>query len=267
MSVVTAVEFALFGAAMFVPYRSHAFDLAFVALTSLGILISLLVFAGYLYNLPILYAPLAASSIAIYTAVAFFVLFVGAAMTRPDIGWVTLLAPDLVTGAFAPWLMPSLVVLPIALGWVLNHAIIGSIITSELGVDLFALLSVLFLTVVAWRTGVIANRLGRNLERRNRLESHLRRARAAAEEAAAAKSDFLANMTHELRTPLNSIIGFSGLLTKSQGLRKTDRRYVEIIEGSSQSLLALVNDILDFSSLEKQRSSSSPYAFLVQDAR
>jgi len=261
MSVVTAVEFALFGAAMFVPYRSHAFDLAFVALTSLGILISLLVFAGYLYNLPILYAPLAASSIAIHTAVAFFVLFVGAAMTRPDIGWVTLLAPDSVTGAFAPWLMPSLVVLPIALGWVLNHATIGSIITSELGVDLFALLSVLFLTVVAWRTGVIANRLGRNLERRNRLESHLRRARAAAEEAAAAKSDFLANMTHELRTPLNSIIGFSGLLTKSQGLRKTDRRYVEIIEGSSQSLLALVNDILDFSSLENSGLVLHPTPF------
>jgi signal transduction histidine kinase/CheY-like chemotaxis protein len=261
MSVVTALEFALFGAAMFVPYRSHAHDLAFVALTSLGILISLLVFAGYLYNLPILYAPIAASSIAIHTAVAFFVLFVGAAMTRPDVGWVALLAPGSVTGAFAPWLLPGLVVLPIALGWVLNQAIIGSMITSELGVDLFALLSVLFLTVVAWRTGVIANRLGRNLERRDRLEGHLRRARATAEEAAAAKSDFLANMTHELRTPLNSIIGFSGLLTKSQGLRKADRRYVEIIEGSSQSLLALVNDILDFSSLENSGLVLHPTPF------
>lgn len=261
MSVVTALEFALFGVAMFVPHRSPAQDLAFVAVTSLGMLISLLVVTGYLYNLPILYSPIANSSIAIHTAVAFFVLFVGAAMTRPNKGWVTLLAPDLVTGAFAPWLLPGLVVLPIALGWVLNQAIIGSIITSELGVDLFALLSVLFLTIVAWRTGVIANRLGRNLERRDRLESHLRQARAAAEEAAAAKSDFLANMTHELRTPLNSIIGFSGLLTKSQGLRKTDRRYVEIIEGSSQSLLALVNDILDFSSLENSGLVLHPTPF------
>ena len=90
--------------------------------------------------------------------------------------WVgALLAPGSVTSAFAPSLLPGLVVLPIALGWVLNQAIIGSMITSELGVDLFALLSVLFLTVVAWRTGVIANRLGRNLERRDRLEGHLRR--------------------------------------------------------------------------------------------
>ena len=95
MSVVTALEFALFGAAMFVPHRSPAQDLAFVAVTSLGILISLLVFTGYLYNLPILYSPIANSSIAIHTAVAFFVLFVGAAMTRPNKGWVTLLAPEL----------------------------------------------------------------------------------------------------------------------------------------------------------------------------
>ena len=151
--------------------------------------------------------------------------------------------------------------LPIALGWLLNQAIMNSMITAELGVDAFALSSVLFLIVVAWRTGVIANRLGRNLERRDRLESHLRQARAAAEEATAAKSDFLANMTHELRTPLNSIIGFAGLLTKSQGLRKVDRRYVEIIESSSQSLLALVNDILDFSSLENSGLVLHPTAF------
>ncbi len=250
MSVVSALEFLLFGAAMLVPRQGRRNDVTFVAMTFVGLLISLLILAGYLYKLPILYEPIGASSIALHTAVTFFVLFVGAAMTRPDTGWVALLAPDSVTGAFAPWLLPSLVVLPIALGWVLNQAIIGSIITAELGVDLFALSSVFFLTVVAWRTGVIANRLGRNLERRDRLESHLRRARAAAEQATAAKSDFLANMTHELRTPLNSIIGFTGLLTKSRGLGKTDRRYVEIIESSSQSLLALVNDILDFSSLE-----------------
>ena len=261
MSVVTAFEFVLFGAAMFVPHRSRGHDVAFVALTFVGMLISLLVFAGYLYNMPVLYTPLPASSIALHTAVAFFVLFVGASMTRPDNGWVALLSPDSVTGTFAPWLLPGIIVLPIALGWLLNQAIMGSVITAELGVDVFALSSVLFLTVVAWRTGVIANRLGRKLERRDRLESNLRQARAAAEEATAAKSDFLANMTHELRTPLNSIIGFAGLLTKSQGLRKTDRRYVEIIEGSSQSLLALVNDILDFSSLENSGLVLHPTPF------
>jgi signal transduction histidine kinase/FixJ family two-component response regulator len=250
MSVVSALEFALFSAAMLVPRRGRGNDLTFVALTFVGMLLSLLVFAGYLYGLKILYEPIPVNSIALHTAISFFVLFVGAAMTRPQTGWVALLAPDSVTGAFAWWLLPGIVVLPIGLGWVLNWTIGSSIITAELGVDLFALSSVFFLTGVAWRTGVIANRLGRNLELREHLEARLRDARISAEEAIAAKSDFLANMTHELRTPLNSIIGFAGLLAKNSGLKSKDRRYVEIIDGSSQSLLALVNDILDLSSLE-----------------
>jgi signal transduction histidine kinase/CheY-like chemotaxis protein/integral membrane sensor domain MASE1/HPt (histidine-containing phosphotransfer) domain-containing protein len=249
MSLITAMEFTVFGTAMLLPKRRLG-DLAFVTLTFVGILLSLLVFAGYLYNLPLLYEPVVANSIALHTAVTFFVLFVGAAMTRPYTGWVALLSPDSVTGAFAPWLLPAIVVLPIALGWGLNQVIRSSLITAELGVDIFALASVFFLTVVAWRTGVIANRLGRHLELREQLEARLREARTSAEEATTAKSDFLANMTHELRTPLNSIIGFAGLLAKGSGLKSKDRRYVEIIDGSSQSLLALVNDILDLSSLE-----------------
>jgi CheY-like chemotaxis protein/HPt (histidine-containing phosphotransfer) domain-containing protein len=83
----------------------------------------------------------------------------------------------------------------------------------------------------------------------------------AAEEATMAKSDFLANMTHELRTPLNSIIGFAGLLAKSRSLKPADRRYVDIIDGSSQSLLALVNDILDFSTLESGSVQLHPTPF------
>ncbi len=250
MSVVSAVEFALFSTAMLLPRRGRGSDLASVGLTLLGLLISLLVCAGYLYQLRILYAPVAASSIALHTAIACFVLFVGAAMTRPRTGWVSLLAPESVTGAFAPWLLPSIVILPIGLGWLVNEAVVRSTLTAPQGVDIFALSSVLFLIIVVWRTGVIANRLGRNLELREQLEARLQEARMAAEEAAMAKSDFLANMTHELRTPLNSIIGFAGLLAKSRSLKPADRRYADIIDGSSQSLLALVNDILDVSSLE-----------------
>ncbi len=260
MSIVTALEFALFAAAMLLPRRRSG-DQAFIILTFAGMLLSLLVFAGYLYDLPILYAPIRASSIAVHTAVAFFVLFVGAAMTRPHTGWVTLLSPQSVTGAFAPWLLPAIAILPIAFGWVLNRAIRESIITAELGVDLFALSTVFFLTVVAWRTGVIANRLGRHLELREQLELRLREARVAAEDAAAAKSDFLANMSHELRTPLNSIIGFASLLARSEALEATDRRYVQILDESSQSLLTLVNDILDFSSLEYGGIALNPKPF------
>ena len=261
MSIVSALEFALLGAAMLLPHRSRRNDQAFVALTFVGMLLSLLVFAGYLYNLPILYQPISESSISLNTAIAFFVLNIGAAMTRPNAGWVTLLDPNSVTGTFAPWLLPALVIMPLGMGWVLDQGIRSSNITPESAVNLFALSGVLVLMLVAWRTGLIANRLGRHLELREQLASRLQEARVAAEEAAAAKSDFLANMTHELRTPLNSIIGFAGILAKSRGLKAADRRYVEIIEGSSQSLLALVNDILDLSSLESGGVQLHPTPF------
>ena len=64
-----------------------------------------------------------------------------------------------------------------------------------------------------------------------------------------AKSLFLANMSHEIRTPLNGILGFTDLLMRKQ-LDKDTKRYVEIIHKSGETLLGVVNDVLDFSKLE-----------------
>ncbi len=71
-------------------------------------------------------------------------------------------------------------------------------------------------------------------------------------EATRVKSEFLANMSHELRTPLNGIIGMLGLLLRGE-LPARPRRQAEIAETSARSLLALVNDVLDFSKLEAGR--------------
>jgi len=64
-----------------------------------------------------------------------------------------------------------------------------------------------------------------------------------------AKSIFLANMSHEIRTPLNGILGFTDLLMKKE-LDRESKRYVEIIHKSGETLLGVVNDVLDFSKLE-----------------
>ncbi|AWN44932.1 hybrid sensor histidine kinase/response regulator [Methylobacterium terrae] len=75
-------------------------------------------------------------------------------------------------------------------------------------------------------------------------------AKAAAERANAAKTDFLSAMSHEIRTPLNAVIGFTGLLAQAEGLEPELRRYAALARSSAGGLLTLVNDILDFSSVE-----------------
>ncbi|PWD14144.1 two-component sensor histidine kinase BarA [Salmonella enterica subsp. enterica serovar Anatum] len=74
-------------------------------------------------------------------------------------------------------------------------------------------------------------------------------AKKRAQEAARIKSEFLANMSHELRTPLNGVIGFTRLTLKT-GLNPTQRDHLNTIERSANNLLAIINDVLDFSKLE-----------------
>lgn len=74
-------------------------------------------------------------------------------------------------------------------------------------------------------------------------------ARREAQQANQVKTEFLANMSHEIRTPLNGIIGFTRLLAKSNLTQKQDD-YVSTILSSSQGLLTIINDVLDFCKIE-----------------
>jgi len=101
----------------------------------------------------------------------------------------------------------------------------------------------------------------RDITERKRLELDLARALELAEQASAAKSDFLANMTHELRTPLTAIIGFAEVLRRSRGLSQTAARQVGHILDASDTLLSVVNDVLDFSRLEAGGLELDPAPF------
>ena len=103
--------------------------------------------------------------------------------------------------------------------------------------------------------------VSRDVTHRKALEAELKDAAARAETAAAAKQDFLANMTHELRTPLTAILGFAEVLQQSDALSPRDARHARLIHDASQTLLGVVGDVLDYSKLEAGALELDPEAF------
>ncbi len=107
-------------------------------------------------------------------------------------------------------------------------------IVSLIGLTLFILLVVI---------------LFRDISRHQRLQIKLRNEKARVEKLARAKEEFLANISHEIRTPMNAIVGFTEQFYETS-LTPTQLRFLENISHSAEHLMALINDVLDYSKLE-----------------
>lgn len=85
-----------------------------------------------------------------------------------------------------------------------------------------------------------------------RFADSLKTAKEQAEESSQAKSQFLSTMSHEIRTPLNAVIGLSGLLSESE-LNEKQKEFSKTIKTSGETLLSILNNILDYSKIESEK--------------
>lgn len=100
-----------------------------------------------------------------------------------------------------------------------------------------------------------------DVSEQEKIEEELKDAKRQADESAHVKEQFLANMSHEIRTPINAVIGFTNLLQKTP-LTQDQEQFVHLVQSASESLLTIINDILDISKIEAGmlRMEKSPFS-------
>ena len=104
----------------------------------------------------------------------------------------------------------------------------------------------------------------KDVSRYKEVEEALRRAKSDAEAAVKAKGEFLAKMSHEIRTPMNGVIGMTSLLMDTE-MTSQQREYTDTIRRSAESLLLLINDVLDFSKVEARKLIFETIDFNLQE--
>ena len=117
--------------------------------------------------------------------------------------------------------------------------------------------------IISRTAGIVIER-DRNLKARRRAERQMLKARNEAEAANIAKSEFLTNMSHEIRTPMNVVVGVANILTQHEQLSEEQVKLVKTLQTSANSLLELIDDLLDISRIEAHSIELEHVAFRME---
>jgi len=281
MAINTAFAFLFFALGLLILKRDREVQsLNSQFLATLVLIISFFAVIGYTFGVKNFYSFQLLSGMSLFSAVTFTLLGIGLLFSQMNRGIPALLIDDGAAGFAARRLIPGTLVLPIAFTLLRVAGEQRGIFDSNLGASFVVVADMLaFLLLIVWSARVlrstdrnraelfVRSREAREASERARLDAELATtqavaARAEAESANRAKSDFLAVMSHELRTPLSAIMGYQELLADGITGPINDQQAQQLgrIKVSARHLLTLIDEILTFTRLDagKERLTIGP---------
>ena len=259
MNPPSAVNFMLLGAAVLLLDARTKRGAWPAQIGALGVFaITFLVFLGYFYGVEIPAGLKIYVSIALHTAIAFFLLAAALLLARPDRGFMAVFLAENIGGVIARRTLPAALLLPALLGWLVTLGRNAGHYGRGVGTALLAAsLTVIFTGLVWWAARTLATA---DAARRAAVEA-LAQARDAAEAANRAKDDFLAVLSHELRTPLTPALAAASDLENDPPTDPAElREMVALIRRNIELEARLVDDLLDLTRIGhgKLRVASAP---------
>ena len=246
-----------------IPVQSSAW-LAVSAVVALYALVSWLAIVYFLkrkpardLTLPVLIGDLPVWTFAIYHSGAegswlFFILLLRVADQVQTTFRRALMFALLAAGCYASMLL-----------WVVAMDQRPIVLPAALAKLIFILFAGIYISLTARTAERRRARLTESVRISRELIRKLEDAHARAEEASAAKSEFVANMSHEMRTPLQGVIGMLQLAIDDEPAEATVRR-LETARSSAETLMAMIDDVLDFSRIEARRLDLEPVYFSLR---
>jgi signal transduction histidine kinase len=259
MAPVTALNLSMLGFSLLILDR-HRTRWLVEALGIGALLISVLAFIGYAYGVPSLYDFFPYSSIAIHTALTFLILSLGILFARPEQGLMKLLSSDNLGGAIARRLMPTAILVPFVLGWLLLTGQRMGLYDSTFRLVLFAVSTVIvFAILILWNASLLQHadlvrqQSEMELSASRETEIELQKAKLELETANKELEAFSYSVSHDLRSPLRSIDGYSQAVLEDYGelLPVEGRNFLEKVRKSARRMGELIDDLLKLSQVTR----------------
>ena len=226
----------------------------------IGGFISLFGLIAYLYNVSLVYHIPQFTAISLYAVIAFVLLFIAILFARPNIGIMSIINGDNVSGVLSRRLLPLIIILPIIIGVIVSHGVNMSLYSYQIGNILFLFSILILLSIIVWIIIISIKNIDEahqliEIEYQMTLEDKVKIRTKELEQSNKDLQQFAYVASHDLKEPLRMISSFLQLLEKRQAdkLDEESKEFIEFAVTGAQRLDSLINDLLEYSKVANKK--------------